>query len=251
MKLYISNKSTIWKGGEMLKSGWIKCPRELLYDEDLKDPKIFKLFMSILVQANFESKTFRGNVIQPGEFITSLAKLGGPLGLTDSRIRTALKRFEEQGKIARLKIKKGTKIKVLIWGSDLKNAEIMPETSHKGCLNNAQNVATTKEVKKKEIRNKKETKPKKIVPDCDFFQCDELNKWVGKLPESTKERWCRYADYELMEEMAYEAKEWTEVNNKTKKNYPKFLEDWWKRDKRFADAIHNRKITEFFAKYER
>ena len=236
--------------------GFVKLWRSFFDSDDFKarkgktnDRRIMCLV--IICQANYKKVTHNGVTLQPGEIIITHEKLARIAEVQLTSVKAHLVALVKARIIECSKTFQGTKIKVINWERYQDTEQITPVLQQLKRKVSKKLTPTFKEEKKKEKRINRETKPKKEVPVCDFFQCDELNKWVGTLPESTRERWEKYADYELMEEMTYAAKEWTEVNNKTKKNYCQFLENWWKRDKRFAAAEDNRRKSEFFAKYDK
>jgi hypothetical protein len=70
--------------------GWIKLHRQVLDWEWWNDINTFRLFMYILLEANWSEKKWQGKVIHKGELITSLNKLATNTGLTIRQTRTAL-----------------------------------------------------------------------------------------------------------------------------------------------------------------
>ena len=242
-----------------MEAGFIKLWRQMLFNECLDGNNDRKaLWVTILLKAKHKTETYNGTTMQPGEFIISYGKLARTINVTKSALRSHLKHLNKHSMITHQTSRKGTKITVLNWDRYQSRAQsehdlhtIVEPTSS---TQPAQKLATIKEEKKKRRKEEKKLinrQTKKTAPVCDFFQCNELNEWMGTLPERTKKRWENYADYELMEEMTYGAKEWTEVNNKTMKSYSQFVENWWKRDKRFAIMEDNRRKAEFFAKYDK
>lgn len=69
---------------------WIKLYRKLLDWEWYKDINTTRVFVHLLLKANFEDKKWRGIEIKRGSYLTSLRKLGLETGLSLQQIRNTL-----------------------------------------------------------------------------------------------------------------------------------------------------------------
>ncbi len=69
--------------------GWITLDRKIMLWHFYKDANAFRLFIHLLMNANYEDKIWLGNPIKRGEFISSRKILSTALNLTQSQIRTA------------------------------------------------------------------------------------------------------------------------------------------------------------------
>lgn len=74
----------------MLGAGYIKLWRSLLKWEWYSDVNASRLFIHLLLTANYEDTTWRGETIHRGQRLTSVAKLAEETGLTTKEVRTAL-----------------------------------------------------------------------------------------------------------------------------------------------------------------
>lgn len=74
----------------MLGAGYIKLWRSLLKWEWYSDVNVTRLFIHLLLTANYEDTTWRGETIHRGQRLTSVAKLSEETGLTTKEVRTAL-----------------------------------------------------------------------------------------------------------------------------------------------------------------
>lgn len=74
----------------MLGAGYIKLWRSLLKWEWYSDVNVSRLFIHLLLTANYEDTTWRGETIHRGQRLTSVAKLSEETGLTTKEVRTAL-----------------------------------------------------------------------------------------------------------------------------------------------------------------
>lgn len=70
--------------------GWIKIHRSLLDWEWYDDINTCRLFLHLLLKANFEQKKWHGVTIERGQVVTSLNTLSEETGLTRQQVRTAL-----------------------------------------------------------------------------------------------------------------------------------------------------------------
>ena len=71
-------------------SGFIKLHRKITGWEWYHDTNTFRLFLHILLMANFTDGRFEGKVIKRGQLVTSLPSLSKQTGLSIRNVRTAL-----------------------------------------------------------------------------------------------------------------------------------------------------------------
>jgi len=79
--------------------GWIKINRNILEWGWYTDKNTFKLFLHMLLKANWKDGEFLGVKIKRGSFATSLTTLVAQTGLTESEVRTAIKHLEQTGEV--------------------------------------------------------------------------------------------------------------------------------------------------------
>lgn len=80
-------------------NGFIKIYRSFLDWEWWDDINTFRLFMTILLLANWKEKRWHGKVIPRGSFWTSIESLSQKSGLTFQQTRTALDKLISTGEI--------------------------------------------------------------------------------------------------------------------------------------------------------
>lgn len=95
-----------------MEGGWIKIHRSFLDWEWYGDDKMVRLFVHILLKANYKDKKWQGVVIKRGQFVTSLAKLSLETGLSVKNVRTCLDRLISSGEIGKQTASKYTIITV-------------------------------------------------------------------------------------------------------------------------------------------
>ena len=85
-----------------MEGGWIKIFTERLLEwEWYHDTKMVRVFLHILLKANYRSKRFEGIEIKRGQLVTSLANMSAELGLSVKSIRTCLNKLQTTGEIGK------------------------------------------------------------------------------------------------------------------------------------------------------
>jgi len=64
-----------------------------------RDGKTMRLFLHLLLKANFKDNKWRGHKIKRGQLITGLRSLSEETGLSIQNIRTSLKQLTKTGEI--------------------------------------------------------------------------------------------------------------------------------------------------------
>lgn len=82
-----------------MNDGYIKISRKILGWEWYKDINTFRLFMHLLLKAEWKPTTYRGEEIERGACASSLAKLSEETKLTVNEVRTALKHLQSTGEV--------------------------------------------------------------------------------------------------------------------------------------------------------
>lgn len=79
--------------------GWVKIYRSILTWEWYSDINVRVLFIHLLLKANHAPNRWQGIEIQTGQLVTSLSKLEAETGLSQKKIRNALKKLEKTGEL--------------------------------------------------------------------------------------------------------------------------------------------------------
>ena len=83
-----------------MEDGWIKIyPYRLLEWEWYDDANMFRLFMHLLLKANYKDKQWHGITIKRGQLVTSLVNLSVETGLSKRSLRTCLDKLRKTGEI--------------------------------------------------------------------------------------------------------------------------------------------------------
>lgn len=79
--------------------GWIKLHRRMLNWEWWDDLPTFRLFVYLLLAANFHPSKYRGSDVPAGSVLTGRKKLSEKTGLSEQQVRTALNKLKSTGEI--------------------------------------------------------------------------------------------------------------------------------------------------------
>lgn len=85
----------------MASKDYIKLYRSLLDWEWFTDGNVLRLWIYILLKANWKDGKFKGEEIKRGSFVTSYETMMAETKLTKQEIRTALKKLENTGEISK------------------------------------------------------------------------------------------------------------------------------------------------------
>lgn len=129
-------------------NGYIKIDRGIMDWEWWDDLPTFKLWITILLLANWQDKKWHGKDIPRGSFWTSIESLSEASGLSPMQVRTALGKLELTNEITSRVTNKGRLITVVKYGV----FQDVPDESNKQ-LNKQPNkqITTTEEIKNKYI----------------------------------------------------------------------------------------------------
>ncbi|RLD69242.1 MAG: hypothetical protein DRI95_00690 [Bacteroidetes bacterium] len=132
--------------------GYIALHRSLLDWEWYKDTNTKSLFIHCLLNANFKDKSWQGNIIKRGSFITSLKSLEAELGLTNQKLRTSIGKLKRSKEIAVKTTNKNTTITILNYDSYQQVEQGKQQTTNKRITNkqqtNNKQLTTTNNVNK-------------------------------------------------------------------------------------------------------
>lgn len=96
-----------------MNEGWIKLHRQLKEWQHYQEPYVLLVWLDLLLSANSKAGWVRGNRINRGQLITSVARIMESTGIgSDNTVRDALRKLEESGEIKKEQIGIGTKITI-------------------------------------------------------------------------------------------------------------------------------------------
>lgn len=93
-------------------AGFVLLHRSILSWEWYWDNNTFRLFIYLLLEANFRDRRIGGKTIKRGQLLTSIKKLSVENRLTPRQTRTALKHLESTGEVTSRSSPQGTVITI-------------------------------------------------------------------------------------------------------------------------------------------
>lgn len=92
----------------MIVKGFVKIDRKITKWRWYKDTSTFKIFLHLILTANYEDREFEDIVIKRGQRVASIRSLAAESGLTEKNVRTAIKHLKATGEVASLPTSKYT-----------------------------------------------------------------------------------------------------------------------------------------------
>lgn len=86
------------KRGDMV-DGFIILDRSVIDWRWFKNANVFRVFVYLLLKANFKPRDFENMTIERGQAVTSYPKLSEALGITEAQARTAIGNLKKTGEI--------------------------------------------------------------------------------------------------------------------------------------------------------
>ncbi len=202
--------------------GWIKLHRKLTDWEWYNDLPTFKLFMHILLTANYQPTRYQGNEYEAGELITTLGSLADGCGLSKQQVRTALDKLESTGEITRRATHRNIIVKVLKY-ADYQASE-----------QTEQHANNTQITRKQHADNTQITRSHTILKENKNTRIQENKKYIFTAPSVADVReYCRERNNNVDAEQFvdfYSSKGWMVGKNKMK-DWKAAVRNWEKRDR--------------------
>lgn len=148
--------------------GFIKLFRQILDWEWYDDLPTCRLFIHLLLKANYAERNWHGQTIERGSCITSYATLASETGLSQEQIKRALKNLTKTGEIKRIATNKNTVICVVKYadfqgfGFEYNEQTTSEEQAENKQKTNEQQTNNKQTTTTKEIKNKRNKESKNI-----------------------------------------------------------------------------------------
>lgn len=145
--------------------GFIMLHRDLLDWEWYQSSETSRVFIHLILRANYLDKKWQGTEVKRGQLITSNNHLSNELSLSIQKVRTALKRLESSGYITRQTTNKFTLITIVNYNGRqsskaMSNSQKTPQKINRTHTSNTQSTTTKKGNKENNI-NKEKTELRK------------------------------------------------------------------------------------------
>lgn len=173
-----------------LDGGFIKIDRGILDWEWYSDINTTRLFIHLILKANWKDGRFQGQEIKRGSFVTSYPKLAEETELTVNQVRTSLNKLKSTGEIT---VKSQSKFSVItvknyclyqdISQSNHSQITDKPQTNHRQITT----IEESKKVRREEIKKRVSKDTPKETPEDIISQYDFSEAMVIKIRE-----WLKY-----------------------------------------------------------
>ena len=177
---------------EQIDKGFVKLKRAYLDWEWYQDGNTFRLMIHLLLKSNYTAKKWQGNIINPGELITSLGNLSKELKLSENVIRTSLNKLKKTGYIATKSTNRFTKIIILKSAifdgiNSVNNEQKNNQPTNQAQTRNNQLTTTNKENKEKDSKERIELFQKEIFQFRNKYSIETLNSFFKYWTEESKQ----------------------------------------------------------------
>ena len=212
--------------------GFIKLPREISEWEWYQDSITFRLYIHLILHANYTDRKYQGTLVRRGEFITSHQGLADKLNLSIQNVRTAIKKLKSSEYITVKPTSKYSHITIL--GYDTMQDEYTP-TNKPTNFKVTNNQQSTKEKKNIKEKNKETIKVRKQNFKNDVFK---HSQYSNKILNDFFNYWSQINQTTF--KMKWEDSKYFEIKNRL--NSWKSKEETWDSKKSKSDFVpsHNR-----------
>ena len=144
----------------MIENGYIRLHRTITGWRWYKDGNVLRLWLHLLLNANYEQSEFQDRVIGRGEQVTSLKALSESTGLSIQEVRTALGKLKRTGEILVNSNRHFTIVSILNYD------KFQSDSADKQQTVNTQSTNKQQTVNSQSTTSEKEKKAKNTIPPC-------------------------------------------------------------------------------------
>lgn len=135
-----------------------------------ENTNVFRLFYHCLLHTNLEDKRYCGKEIKAGQFVSSITRISAETGLTESQVRTALKKLKDTGYISTKSTNKYTIYTVNEYQKYIDCGQVAETTTEENkVVENGTKMEQTEEKAKETCEKSKENcekSNKKAINEC-------------------------------------------------------------------------------------
>lgn len=144
----------------MIENGYIRLHRTITGWRWYKDGNVLRLWLHLLLNANYEQSEFQDKIIGRGEQVTSLKALSESTGLSIQEVRTALGKLKRTGEILVNSNRHFTIVSILNYD------KFQSDSADKQQTVNTQSTNKQQTVNSQSTTSEKEKKAKNTIPPC-------------------------------------------------------------------------------------
>lgn len=162
--------------------GYVMLHRDILEWEWYQSSNVSRVFIHLILRANFLDKKWQGMVVKRGQLITSHRHLSIELGLSIQTIRTSLQKLESSGYITKKATNKFSLITLINYDNRQSSTLNSNKQNSLMATNKKQSknkqVTTTKESNKKKNFNKATIESRKANFKKQVFEHSQFSKTI-------------------------------------------------------------------------
>lgn len=137
-----------------------------------ENTNVFRLFYHCLLHTNLEDKRYCGKEIKAGQFVSSITRISAETGLTESQVRTALKKLKDTGYISTKSTNKYTIYTVIGYQEYIDCGQVAETTTEENKVveNGTKMEQTVEKVKETCEKSKENCEKSNKKTFIDFFE---------------------------------------------------------------------------------
>ena len=141
-------------------NGFIKLHRQIQEWEWYDDANVFRVFIHLLLNANFKDKNWKGQLVKRGQVVTGRKKLSETLGISEQQIKTVFSKLKKSGEITTKPTNKYTLVTLVNFEVFQEKKKPTNQQNNQQITNQQptdnQQVTTTEELKKEKKERSKD-----------------------------------------------------------------------------------------------
>ena len=200
-------------------NGYIKIYRSLLDWEWWKDNNTFKVFMYLLLNANWKESRYRGYDVPKGGLVVGINSLSETLDISVQSVRTALNHLKSTNEITIKTTNKFSIVSIVNW------------EKYQGCDDELTNKITSK------LTNDQQTTNKQLTTEQEYKNIKKNNIFIRPTLEEV-ESYCRERKNNVDPESFinfYESKGWV-IGKSKMKDWKAAVRTWERNEKKKPSA---------------
>lgn len=132
-----------------------------------ENTNVFRLFYHCLLHTNLEDKRYCGREIKAGQFVSSIQRISAETGLTESQVRTALKKLKDTGYISTKSTNKYTIYTVNEYQKYIDCGQVAETTTEENkVVENGTKMERKMEQTEEKVKETCEKSNKKAINEC-------------------------------------------------------------------------------------
>lgn len=230
--------------------GYIKLHRQILEWGWYSDINTFRLFLHLLLKANYKDLVFEGHKILRGQLVTSLVKLSSQTGLSVRQVRVSLDKLKLTGEVTDNATNKYRVITVV-------NYDLYQSDDRQNGRQMTDKLSVKRQADDKQMTDKWQADDKPMTTSKEYKEKEEYKeREEGKKERGTASRFvpptkeqilqfCKTAGLEIDVDRFidyYTANGWTVGRGVKMKDWQSTVRNWYRRDNERKTAQAPRRI---------